>query len=417
MEQDEHSLDVLIDFINLENSENAVRDFNFFFKNLLDDIPTQIDWARLIYTDEVAQDILNRFLDIYREGILANEDSFYHLIYNVFDMMSDGLLEPSVFDSFFQKLRVPELRALFHHFATHNGELYARHLLKYLLPNELLREGEPDYPDYLQNISDLSHYFEDPDFITQNRVLLNAAYDEMLHKLIENPYVATPLNILLNRSFDYFDNRDVLALEHGIYKNWETGRIDIPEYGNNIASWVDYIDRIFGPFLASGDSREEIYQDIVLQFELRQAKDELDTVERAQKAINQEIFEDIAEKVTEYINPHTALYITKTVDNILESTEESELSPNELNKQWYRMLDEALQYIISDDPQIQVSITLEQYGEILEILYPHHKTLTQIVMDAFMAQDVTLREKLALRNLSRYRQESDPELEEFPLMS
>lgn len=423
MDLDDYSLDVMIDFINIDKSVNAIEDFNFFFKNLIkDDIDILTDWAKLIHTDYVARRVLNNFLDLYRDGILAVPDSYYHLIYDVFDMVADGLLEPDIFDEFFQKLEIPELRALFHHFATHS-ELYAKHLLKYISPGKLLRAGEEDYPDYLANVTDLSDYFEDPEFVTRNKVLLNIAYHQMLEKLVQQPFNAKPFEILLNRSFDYYNNTEMLVFVYRIYKNFFTGRIEIPEYGNNIESWVDYTDRIFGPFLAGGSSRDEIYRDITLQFALRQAKHELDTVEQAQKAVNQEIFEDVSDQVKEYLqkqnNTVAKQYIDRAVEDILEYTESQQninvLSPSKLNEKWYFMLAEALQDIKSDDLDLMGAITSEQLDECLKILYPPDKTLTQIVMDAFIAQDVTLREKLAFRNLSRYRGEPDPELEEFPL--
>lgn len=421
MELDEQYIfDTLADFKNIDvSSRSAVQDFKTFIETLIEDTNLQLEWARLIYTEEPARQLLNELLKLFSDGILSDQDSYYHIIYDFFDLASYGLLEPSVFDEFFQTLRVSELRALFHHLATNNGESYSEYLLKYIFPHELLREGEVDYPEYLKNITDLSHYFEDPDFITSNQVLLNAAYDQMLDKLTNKPYDPSPLKILLNRSFDYYDNTEMLIVNYNIHRNVYTGMFEIDSFDNKFTVWLDFIDRVFGPYLAEGKDREDIYNDVTLQIKLRQTNDELRAVKKAQEAINRETFIYKAGEVKEYLtsihNPHASNYVEQAVEYILDSTEYSHLSPYRLNNTWYHMLITALENIISDDPLEQGTITPDQFKMCKDILLASRKNLTQIVMDAFISPEASIREKLALRNLNRYRGEPDPPLEEFPL--
>lgn len=396
-------------FLDIADSTVPLQAFRDFFEELkTQDAWTILDWGELVQVNEEGNKLFNEFLNLFRSGLSDPDDSYFSIIKDVFKM-SIGMIEPQIFKDFFDKLSISELQSLYSLFMTES--LYADFILKYLKPHQIPKVLINDVLDYSSDLDDVYEYFKDPEFITGNKVLLNRAYDHMLHELIDHPGVS-PYKILLNRSFDHYDDSEMLYLNYRIYKNLNTGEYGemwgAPDIENleDIKYWAHRTNQIFGYFLFNGLPREEVYHKLKTQYELLLSKRELEQVEQAQIALNWEEFDNKARDVAEYIEttvPNMKYYIAETVGYIYRTMYEDveTSSPDELKKGWYSYLITALKDITDDGVDYRGALSQEQYNKCIEILYEPTRSYPQVILDAFMHEEamVTKHKMTGLRAL------------------
>lgn len=408
--------------------------FNYTLEHLFD------DGDKIVHIERVRSFI--EFLDLYNLYELfgtgmeryGSDRAFDNLNY-LFELGKDGFnpggdlskvsklafeILPEDLDPFFSSLNTQELVVIVEFCIINRIPPWYQYILSYylkpsLIPKVMWDNGNYDYPEYLESMNNTIVLFKDLDFITNNKILMNNAYNNLImesskmiqgwwpHHQEERGYVPNvndigdipDIEILLNRSFDNYNKQDIMTLILRKVRGEES---------RSISKLDKLIEFYFGKSLSQGTDRSDDFKRLQEQIQTNRLHRLMFDTENTRQSINLLSLEENFEGMLTYLKEQSVWdyepfetrvkFYFEFADPVMDQARD-EFETQHKNNVQTDVVDQFYHYLYHKIEDLIYEYVPEEYqNEALQRWHQSDKNLPQIILDSFINEDVKLQRKI-----------------------